>query len=157
MALARSHEMEHDWPAAIRAYDELLALFPTNAAAPRAEFLRALASDQAGRETNALSLFTNFLARFPGDALAPRAQDWIGDFYFRNEDFAEAERNYQRLYQNTNWPATELMFEAKFKAGRAEGSSIRRTTRQRILSPRYVPDRSTWQTGTTTKRRSTRS
>ena len=119
MALARSHEMEHDWPAAIRAYDELLALFPTNAAAPRAEFLRALASDQAGRETNALSLFTNFLARFPGDALAPRAQDWIGDFYFRNEDFAEAERNYQRLYQNTNWPATELMFEAKFKAGRA--------------------------------------
>ena len=119
LGLARSYELENNWTAAIRAYDDLLDRAPTNALAPAAEFHRALDFDLAGQGSNALHLFTNFLARRPTSEYAPRAQDWIGDFYYRNEDFAEAERNYQRLYQNTNWAAGDLLFEAKLKAGRA--------------------------------------
>jgi len=120
MAIARSYELESNWTAAIPVYERLLKRFGTNEIAARAAFWRAFACAQAGQETNALNLLTNFVARFPTNEYAPRAQDWIGDFYFRNTDFAEAERNYQRLYQNTNWPAGDpIMFEAKFKAGRA--------------------------------------
>jgi len=119
MALALSYELENNWTAAIHAYDAVLKRSPTNDIAPSAEFRRALAYDHAGRETNTLTLLTNFLARFPTNEFALRAQDWIGDYFYRNEDFAEAERNYQRLYQNTNWLPGELTFQAKLKAGRA--------------------------------------
>ncbi len=119
LGLAHSYELENNWAAAIRSYGHLLAQAPTNSLAPTAEFYRALDFDLLGRTSNALHLFTNFLARRPTSEYAPRAQDWIGDYYFRNEDFAEAERNYQRLYQNTNWAAGDLAFEAKLKAGRA--------------------------------------
>lgn len=116
MALARSYELENRWPEAIHAYDGVLARFRTNAIAPRAEFLRALANDHAGRETNALNALKKFLVRFPTNEYAPRAQDWMGDFYFRNEDYVEAER----IYQWTNWPAADpIRFQARFKAGRA--------------------------------------
>lgn len=119
MALARSHELENHWAEAVRIYDELLLQFATNQIAPRAEFNRALALDHAGDATNALRLLTNFLVRFPTNEFAPRAQDWIGDYYYRAEDFVEAEKNYQRLFQNTKWPVRELTFQARFKAGRA--------------------------------------
>jgi TolA-binding protein len=119
LAIARSHELEGNWKAAIRAYDEVLARFPTNAVVPRAEYQRGLACDRAGWATNALQSLTAFLARYPTNELAPQAQDWLGDYHYRNDDFVEAERDYQRLYQNTNWIAGELGFLAKFKAGRA--------------------------------------
>jgi TolA-binding protein len=119
MGLARAYELEKNWAAALRVYDQLLARFPTNAVAPRAEYNRALAFDQAGQNTNAFTLLTNFLARYPNHEKAPSAQDWLGDFYFHNEDFAEAERYYQRLYQNTNWPPGDITFMAWLKAGRA--------------------------------------
>ncbi|MBI5383213.1 MAG: tetratricopeptide repeat protein [Verrucomicrobia bacterium] len=125
LGLARACEAEHNWTAAIQAYDTVLARFPTNEVAPQAEFYRALAWDRAGRPTNALNLLTNFLVRFPTNEFAPRAQDWIGDFYFNAEEFVEAERNYQStnwsrwLLQDTNSALRELQFQARFKAGRA--------------------------------------
>jgi len=133
LAVARTFERERNWAAAVAEYTEWLTEFATNESLPRAEFCRAVATDQAGGETNALALFTNFVARFPTNLLAARAQNWIGDYYFnrglrssadeRDLDFREAERNYQLLFTprtiSTNWPVTELTFAAQLKAGRA--------------------------------------
>ena len=119
LAVARSYERERDWPAAIGKYDEWVKFFPTNTSLPRAEFLRATASFLAGRETNALTLFTNFVLRFPLNPLAARAQYWIGGHHLRAGRYDDALRNYQLVFENTNWPVTVVSYQARLEAGRA--------------------------------------
>lgn len=119
LAMARSHELEGQWTRALETYEAFLGRFATNELTPRAHFQRAMAAARAGQTTNAYAWLTNFLARHPVHEYAPRAQNWIGDYYFRAGNFAEAERAYQRLFQNTNWAGHPLAFEAMFKAGKS--------------------------------------
>jgi len=119
LAVARSYVQERQWEQAIAKYEEWLSRFPTNELRPRAEFDHAWVNYQAGSETNALVLFTNFVAQFPTHELAPRAQNCVADFYFRQQDYPNADKNYQILFQNTNWPVTRLSYQARMMAGRA--------------------------------------
>jgi TolA-binding protein len=132
LAIARTYEHERNWTNAVREYSQWLTQYPTNENLPRAEYCLALATYETGNETNALTQFTNFVAQFPRNLLAARAQNWIGDYYFNlglrsteqaDQNFREAERNYQLLFQprtiSTNWPASELTFTAQLKAGNA--------------------------------------
>jgi TolA-binding protein len=116
--IARTYEQENDWPSAIGIYDAWVNRFTNDAALlPSIEYARAWANSQAGRETNAFLLFTNFVAQFPTNVLAPVAQWWVGDHFFRAGNFPEAEKNYKYVFQN--WPASSLAYHAKMKAGRA--------------------------------------
>ncbi len=118
LALARTYEQEDNWPVAISVYDNWVEHFATNALLlPRVEYARAWANFQAGRETNAFLLFTNFIAQFPSNSLAPVAQWWVGDHFFNEGDFVDAERNYKYVFQN--WPTNDLAYRAKMMAGRA--------------------------------------
>lgn len=119
LTVARSLAEERDWPAAVTHYDRWVEQFPTNALRPRAEFDRAWVHARAGLDTNALALFTNFVARFATHELAPRAQEWVAAFHYRQGDYVNAERNYQLLFQNTNWPVGPLYYGAKMMAARA--------------------------------------
>jgi tetratricopeptide (TPR) repeat protein len=122
LAIARTYERERQWPEAIQRYEAWVATYPTNEHLARAEWSRAVANFQAGRDTNALTLFTNFVVRFPTNRLAAHAQDWVGNFYYsaRPEQFALAEAKYQLVYQNWKGPElAELRYRAKLKAGRA--------------------------------------
>jgi TolA-binding protein len=117
LAIARTYELEGDWPAAITNYEAWASTFTNRAdLLPLAEFYRASATASAGQDTNALMLFTNFVARFPTNELAPQAQWWIGDYYFGQHNYQEAERNY-RLVRNTNLPTSQLMYQAQRMAG----------------------------------------
>ena len=120
LAIARTFRQEFDWTNTARIYAEWLKLFPTNSARADVEFENAFFSSRAVG-TNALPLFTNFVARFTTHSNAPLAQLWIGDHFFNQGQtgFAEAEKNYQLLFQNTNWPDTELKHMARLGAGRA--------------------------------------
>ena len=118
LALARTYEQEDSWPAAIGVYDAWVKDFTTNTLLlPQVEYARAWANFQAGRETNAFLLFTNFIAQFPSNGLAPIVQWWVGDHFFREGDFVNAERNYKNVFQN--WPTNNLAYPAKMMAGRA--------------------------------------
>lgn len=122
LAVARTYERERAWARAIAKYDGWVAMFPTNENLSTAEYRRALANWQAGRETNAFILFTNFVGQFATNPLAAYAEDWTGDFYFNREQFANAERNYQIVYQNPRWKLRELVelrYQALLKAGRS--------------------------------------
>jgi TolA-binding protein len=122
LAVARTYERERDWTKAIAKYDAWVSTFPSNDNVTLAEYYRALVNSQAGRETNAFILFTNFVARFSTSSLAAHAEDWVGNFYFLREQFADAERNYQRVFQNRNWEVNDLLdlrYQARLKAGRA--------------------------------------
>jgi TolA-binding protein len=121
LAIARTYEQELDWPSAIRVYDQWVASsFATNTILlPQVEYTRAWANFQAGNETNAFSLFTNFITQFPTNALAPVAQWWVGDYFFNlgGINYVDAEKNYELVFQN--WPASSLAYPAKMNAGRA--------------------------------------
>ena len=119
LGVARTYEREGKWNEVIATYDQWLGQFTNHAARPRAEYDRAWACWQAGRETNALSGFTNFVVQYPTHELAPLAQRWVADYYFRNGDPFQAEKNYQLLYKSTNWPPSRLTYEAQLLAGRA--------------------------------------
>lgn len=119
LAIARTYVQEQDWVAAIGKLDDWVNRFGGHPARAQAEFDRAWVNYQAGRQTVALGLFTNFVAQFPSNALAPLAQNAVADHYLRAGDFPNAERNYQLVYQNTNWPPSELTWQARMMAGRA--------------------------------------
>jgi len=119
LAVARSFEAEGNWDAAIADYTAWKQDFPNHHLLPQAEFNIARDQYMAGRETNALMLFTNFIVRFPTNELAARAQFWVGDFYLRQGDSSAAEINYQLVFLNTNWPVSDLTYEARMMAGHA--------------------------------------
>jgi TolA-binding protein len=118
LAIARTHVQEMDWSNAAKIYDQWVVQFPNHPALTRVEYDRAWVHYQTGDDANALNMFTNFVARFPNEANAPLAQNWIAGYFFNRGQFDKAEENYQRLFQNTNWPA-DLKYEARLAAGRA--------------------------------------
>ena len=117
LAIARTYAQERDWTNAFAQYEAWLERFPDNSSRPRAEYHRALASSRLGNETNALAMFTNFVARFPTNDFTPLARWWTADYYWRADDFVNAEVNYQLLFKNH--PGSELRCEAQLMAGRA--------------------------------------
>ena len=118
LAVARTFRQEFDWTNTARIYAEWLKLFPTNSARADVEFENAWFTDMMGG-TNALPLFTNFVAQFKTHSNAPLAQLWIADHFSGLEQFDKAESSYQLLFQNTNWPDSELKHQARLGAGRA--------------------------------------
>ena len=124
LAIARAYEQAANWPKALAQYQTWLDANPTNALLAPARYSQAWANYQAGNETNALMLFTNFVARFPQDALAPTAQMWVADHYYRLGDWVDAERNYKFIFQNPGWQSdatdpNSLYYPAQMMAGRA--------------------------------------
>jgi TolA-binding protein len=118
LALARTYEQENNWSPAIGIYDRWVEQYTNDTPLlPQVEYARAWANFQAGRETNALLLFTNLIAQFPSNGLSPVAQWWLGDHFYRAGDFVNAERNYKYVFQN--WPNSSLAYPARMMAGRA--------------------------------------
>jgi TolA-binding protein len=121
LAVARTYEQEANWEEAADQYAQWVALFTNHIELPRAEFFRALDCYRAGRETNAFTLLAKLVTRFPDNPLTRDAQWWIGDYYWRQGDYQNAEINYQLVWKNakTNWPPSVLTYEAQMMAGRA--------------------------------------
>ena len=130
LAISRTYEAEGNWDAAITNYSAWTEEFPNHYLMPQAKFSIALDQFKAGRETNAMMLFTNYITRFPTNELSARAQFWLGDYYFRQADWLTAENNYQLVFQNTNWPTTELTYQARMMAGRS--AMVRQAYKQAI-------------------------
>ena len=116
---AQTYERESNWPAAVTNYDLWLENFPTNSLLPQVAYAQAWANFQAGRETNAFLLFSNFVAQFPASTNAPLAQWWLADKLYRDRAFEAAEKNYELIYQNEAWKKSPLYFKAQLMAGLA--------------------------------------
>lgn len=120
LAVVRTYSQEGLWTNALSLCADWLSRFPTNEELrPRAEYQLALNTYRSGQESNAFSLFTNFVSRYPVHSLAPFAQYWVGDYYLHQQDYTNAEIHFRRLYQNTNWPVSEITYQARMQEGRA--------------------------------------
>ena len=142
LAIARTFFEEENWASAINKYEEWLERFGTNDLRPQAEFNRAWANDKAGRQTNALDLFTNFVARFPTDELAPRAQYWVGRYYYNQNDFPSAEKNFQHsiLLQNTNFSYQAIMMAGRAAVARRAYFEAKRDYFEPLLNDPKCPE-----------------
>jgi tetratricopeptide (TPR) repeat protein len=123
-AIARTYELDQDWPDAIAGYKGWLDHFPTNQSRARTLYSLARVNSQAGNESDAFGLFTNLVMEFPTSDLAPQAQWWVADYFFslggtNSAYYVDAERNYKMLFQNTNWQGSPLVDRARMMAGRA--------------------------------------
>jgi tetratricopeptide (TPR) repeat protein len=120
LAIARTYEQEPDWEAAATNYEAWLRDFPTNSLRAQADFALAQAVYHMGDEARAFGLFTDFVVQHPMDTNAPVAQFWIGDHFFRAENYVAAETNYEAVFQNPAWKnAAGVYYESQLKAGRA--------------------------------------
>ncbi|HWX20484.1 MAG TPA: tetratricopeptide repeat protein [Candidatus Binatia bacterium] len=117
LAIAGTYEQQGQWTNAIELYDRWVTTFTNHAARASAEYYRARANLLAGRETNALSSFTNFVAQYPTNELTPLARWAIADFYYGSSKWREAEINYKSLFQDK--PPSDLAYRARMMAGRA--------------------------------------
>jgi outer membrane protein assembly factor BamD (BamD/ComL family) len=119
LAIARTFEQEQNWDAARTNYESWVRDYPTNSLRVQADFALAQAVFHLGDEARALDLFTDFVGQHPADTNAPLAQFWVGDHYFRSENFVKAETNYEAVYQNPAWKNSSLYYPAQLMAGRA--------------------------------------
>jgi TolA-binding protein len=119
LALARTYEVEMNWPKAIEEYTAWTNRFAGHPKLPEAKFWLARDNSMAGRETNALALFTAFATEYPLHELTPRADWWMGDYYFNQGNYSDAENYYQSVFQNSNAPMSGLAYQAYLMAGRA--------------------------------------
>ncbi len=117
LALARSFAHEGSYDPALAEYDGWLHTYTNHPKWPDAQYDCAWANGQAGRETNAYAMFTNFLAKFPTHPKAPLARFWIGQNFFNNGKYQNAEENFQLLYQSTNYPDGIIKWQARLYAG----------------------------------------
>jgi len=119
LAIARTFERQEDWASAARQYEKWIAAHSGHARLEAANYYLGWAAFQSGKETNALTAFTNLISHYTNGDYAPLAQLWVADYYFRSGDPVEAEKSYKALFQNTNLPPSELTYQARLMAGRA--------------------------------------
>ena len=119
LALARTYQEQGAWTNALQEYEDWLGRYTNHTLRPFVEFDWAWLTLQAGNATNAYHLFTNFVARYPRDPLAPRAQTLVANYHYNLEQWVPAEQNYQRIFQNTNWPPSAEKWQAHLMAARA--------------------------------------
>jgi TolA-binding protein len=106
-------------------YESWLEAHPDHPLRGQARYELAWSMGRAGDEARAFQQFTNFLASFPRHERAQDAQYWVASYHFSQDRFDLAESGYQRVFQDTNWPPSEVTFRARMMAGR---SAYRRTS-----------------------------
>lgn len=116
LAIARTYEQQTNWPQAISLYNSWINDYSNSFKVPVVKYARAWANYQGGYETNAFLLFTNFLVEYPSNGLTPVAQWWLGDYYYSQGDWYNAETYYNLVSQNHS---SQLSYAALLMAARA--------------------------------------
>ncbi|HVI82747.1 MAG TPA: tetratricopeptide repeat protein [Chthoniobacterales bacterium] len=105
---------------------------PTMVAQERADYLTIWLEDAtSGRETKVIELAKKFIQQHELSSLVPSVRMKLGEIYYRAEDFANAETQFQLLVeQNSTGPLTE---RALFFAGEAAMASMAAQSLDRAL------------------------
>ncbi len=119
LSVADALRREERWPAALGAYDRWLVSNPSQTNRPWAEFGRAMVLMASGGTTNAMEQFLQLANRYPNDRLAPLALISLGDHYYQQEEFGQAEQAYTSVLTNAAWKGSARQHEAQLRAAQA--------------------------------------
>ena len=134
LLVARTYTQENLDTNALAHYQGWLSRFPESELRPRVEFELAASTYRTGDGSNAFQLYTNFLFHHPTNLLAPQAMFSVGDYYMREGNLTNAQIQFQKLYESTNFPVTELTYRARMQAGRAAFARQGLNDAQRLFS-----------------------
>jgi outer membrane protein assembly factor BamD (BamD/ComL family) len=96
---------------------------PTAAATERADYLRIWIEDSAdGDEAKAIDLAKRFLEQYSGSPFAPEVRMKLAEIYYRRQDFANAQTQFEVLAQQN--PDSSLGEKALFFAAKSAMSSM---------------------------------
>lgn len=119
LALAEGYFADRQWTNVLRELDGWVARYTNHPALPRAEYDRAMATAEAGMATNAVEQFRTLAQRFATNPLSQTAQLWLGEHFFNQGDFAQAELACIGVITNVHWKGTRAVQQARLKAGQA--------------------------------------
>jgi TolA-binding protein len=119
LALAEGYLADRQWTNVLRELDGWVTRYTNHPALPRAEYDRAMATAEAGMATNAVEQFRTLAQRFATNPLSQTAQLWLGDHFFNQGDFAQAELACIGVITNVHWKGTRAVQQARLKAGQA--------------------------------------
>ncbi len=118
LAIGRTYEQEQNWSMATAVYEQWVTTYTNNPALPKAVYDLGMVHYYAGKDSQTFTIYTNFLAQFPTNTLAINAQYWIGSYYYNQQNFTNAEKEFQLLFQNTNWTPNIFTYQSWMMAGR---------------------------------------
>lgn len=118
LALAESHLAEGNWTNALTLHQAWIGKHSKHESVGKVEFNLGWLYHQSGQEERAFQVYTNYVVQYSKNPLTQAAQDWVAGYYFRNGDVVNAELAYQRVFQNTNFPSSEITWRAQLMAGR---------------------------------------
>lgn len=90
---------------------------PPTAAQPTKEelFASAMKKLEAGQLTDARKELKDFLKKYPQDDRADDAQYWLGEIYYREQQYEKAIGEFQKVIDG--WPNGDMVDDAFFQAG----------------------------------------
>jgi outer membrane protein assembly factor BamD (BamD/ComL family) len=91
LALAEGYLADRMWTNVLRELDGWVLRYTNHPALPQAEYDRAMATAEAGMATNAVEQFRLLAQRFATNPLSQTAQLWLGEHFFSQGDYAQAE------------------------------------------------------------------
>lgn len=100
LSIADALRREELWARALNHYERWLAAHQTQTNRIRAEFGRALVLASSGGTTNAVEQFLQLANRYPNSPLAQTALIWLGNHYFQQGRFGQAEQAYTSVLTN---------------------------------------------------------
>ncbi|RME95361.1 MAG: hypothetical protein D6766_03490 [Verrucomicrobia bacterium] len=126
LGLIHTHELEHDYTAALRACDEWLAAYTNQAGidsnlVAQVQFDRARLTLQSGQADEGVRLLSAFAEQFADNPNVALARYLLGEHFFRQGDYGKAELlfldpSFERLRDER---LRELPFRARLMAGKA--------------------------------------
>ena len=119
LALAEGYLADRMWTNVLRELDGWVLRYTNHPALPQAEYDRAMATAEAGMATNAVEQFRLLAQRFATNPLSQTAQLWLGEHFFSQGDYAQAELACVGVITNVHWKGTRAVQQARLKAGQA--------------------------------------
>lgn len=119
LALAEGYLADRMWTNVLRELDGWVVRYTNHPALPQAEYDRAMATAEAGMATNAVEQFRLLSQRFATNPLSQTAQLWLGEHFFSQGDYAQAELACVGVITNVHWKGTRAVQQARLKAGQA--------------------------------------
>ena len=116
LATGESWRREGNMEQAIAVFDRL-AGEADRATADQAAYSRGWCYAASGQADKTLAEFTKFLQEHPDSAQAPDLRYWVGDYYWKRDDYLKAQEQFQLLAKN--YPASKLADTALHSAARA--------------------------------------
>jgi len=151
--LGQSHYLEGSYAEAREQFEKVLGAEPPPAkeVLAVAKYRHGLCLYQTGQPEQAVKEFTELVEKYKGVSVTPEVQFRIGEFFFNQKNYAEAQRQFELL--QANYPTSAYADSALYWAGRSAyaqqgykaANKLFQTLLDNYMTSQWRPDARFWQ------------